>query len=407
MPAHTALALGAARARPAALRNALVAAMAFLTLVDLFATQAILPALAAHYRVSPSEMGTAVNASTLGMAVAGLGIALLGAGFDRQRGVAGSLLLLALPTALLASAPDLASFAALRVMQGLLMASAFALALAHLGERFGPMDAPGVFAAYITGNVLSNLVGRLVSAGLAEHLGLMGNFYGFAALNLAGAALSFLALERNPVRRMAPGAVRRAAETAELLHDGRVRGACGIGFGILFAFIGVFSYVNFVLVEPPFGLGMMELGLVYFVFLPAVLTTPAAGLLARRWGARRTLLAGLALATMALPLLLAGSLPAVLAGLGLVAVGTFGAQAVVTGYVGRVARGRAGAGGLYLASYFAGGLAGSAVLGSAYEALGWPGCVAGAGAALLAAAAFASRGMRGAEASVEGPQRPS
>ena len=49
-------------------RNVTVALMAFLTLVDLFATQAILPTLAQAYRVSPAAMGLAVNASTIGMA---------------------------------------------------------------------------------------------------------------------------------------------------------------------------------------------------------------------------------------------------------------------------------------------------------------------------------------------------
>ena len=36
---------------------------AFLTVVDLFATQAILPALATHYGVAPAAMGVAVNAT--------------------------------------------------------------------------------------------------------------------------------------------------------------------------------------------------------------------------------------------------------------------------------------------------------------------------------------------------------
>ena len=52
------------------MRNFLIGLAAFLTLVDLFATQAILPALAKAYGVAPAAMGLAVNASTLGMAVA-------------------------------------------------------------------------------------------------------------------------------------------------------------------------------------------------------------------------------------------------------------------------------------------------------------------------------------------------
>jgi predicted MFS family arabinose efflux permease len=51
--------------------------IAFLTVVDLFATQAILPSLARHYGVAPSSIGFAVNASTIGMAVSCLGVALI------------------------------------------------------------------------------------------------------------------------------------------------------------------------------------------------------------------------------------------------------------------------------------------------------------------------------------------
>src|SRR5262245_31193538 len=113
-------------------RLLLVGTIAFLTVVDLFATQAVLPALAARYGVAPSAIGSAVNASTIGMAIAGLAVARLGRGIDRRSGAALALTVLALPTALLALAPDLATFAALRVAQGLCMATAFSLTLAAL-----------------------------------------------------------------------------------------------------------------------------------------------------------------------------------------------------------------------------------------------------------------------------------
>ena len=58
---------GHAASRP--LRSLVIGITAFLTVVDLFATQAILPSLATAYNVSPAAMGFAVNASTMGMAV--------------------------------------------------------------------------------------------------------------------------------------------------------------------------------------------------------------------------------------------------------------------------------------------------------------------------------------------------
>ena len=68
-------------------RTLVIGLIAFLTLVDLFATQAILPSLVAHYQVTPAAMGFAVNASTFGMAIAALVMAFLGRRIDRRRGV--------------------------------------------------------------------------------------------------------------------------------------------------------------------------------------------------------------------------------------------------------------------------------------------------------------------------------
>jgi predicted MFS family arabinose efflux permease len=379
-------------------RNFVIALTAFLTVVDLFATQAILPTLAAHYGAGPAAMGAAVNACTLGMAVSGLAVALLGPRIDRRRGILASLLLLSVPTALLAAAPDLAAFAALRVAQGVFMAAAFTLTLAHLGERCGARDAADAFAAYVTGNVASNLVGRVVSAGLADHLGLVGNFFGFALLNLAGAALVHATVARTPPATAAGGPEEPATPMAVAawrghLRDPRLRAAFALGFCILFAFIGTFTYVNFVLAGPLFGLAPMALGLLYVVFLPSVVTTPLAGRVVARLGMRAAVWAGLATAGAGLPLLLAPLLPAVAGGLALVAVGTFLAQATATGFVGRAAAGdRAAASGIYLACYFSGGLVGTVVLGWLFGAVGWAGCVAGIGGA-LAAGALCGRGL--------------
>ena len=100
----------------------------------------------------------------------------------------------------------------------------------------------------------------------------------------------------------------------------------------------------------------------------------------------------LALAIAGLPLLLAHNLPVVLGGMVLVAVGTFFAQATATGFVGRAAAtDRGSASGIYLASYFAGGLVGSAILGQLFDRLGWAACVAGIAASLVIAMLLAIR----------------
>ncbi len=148
--------------------------------------------------------------------------------------------------------------------------------------------------------------------------------------------------------------------------------------------------MNFQLTAQPINLSPMALGLVYFVFLPSMITTPLAGRVARRFGPKSGIALTLALAIAGLAALLSTSLPIVLAGMALVAVGTFLAQAIATGHVGRTAkRDKAAASGIYLASYYAGGLVGSFVLGQVFDRVGWTACVAVLVVALIVAIGLA------------------
>jgi predicted MFS family arabinose efflux permease len=374
-----------ATARADSWRFGLIALIAFLTLVDLFAAQAVLPSLVDKFHVSRAAMGFAVNASTFGMAIAGLLVAFFGSNIDRRNGIWISLAVLSIPTTLLAFTDNIAVFAILRVLQGLCMSTAFTLTAAYLSEQFSVGKATGALAAYVTGNVASNLFGRILSAAVAGVGGLSVNFLMFAALNLLGAALVWFTLKTTaPMMRT----TNRGSLTMRIwgvhLADPDLRRVFAIGFLILFVFIGTYTYVNFQLVA--LGVAPMALGLVYLVFLPSMLTTPFAGQLASRVGSPTGIVLTLAMAVIGLLALLSSNLSIVLTGLTLVAVGTFLAQAMATGVVGRRAMSdKAGASGIYLASYYSGGLIGSLVLGQIYDHLGWNACVLVLAAALGAA----------------------
>lgn len=386
------------------LRRVVIGLIGFLTLVDLFAAQAILPALARMYRVTPSAMGVAVNASTIGMAVAGLVVALVSHRLPRRGGIWISMMLLAIPTTLLAFAPNLAVFTGLRIVQGLCMSAAFTLTMAHLSEQNSGAATAGALAAYVTGNVASNLVGRLVASAVAGACGVAVTFYVFAVLNMLGAVLVLVTLTSAPAMAVArtPAAGGALARIAVQFRSTCLTASFGIGFCVLFAFLGTFTYVNFVLAAPPLSLKPMTLGLVYLVFLPSMVTTPLAGGIASRFGPRPTFFASLALALAGLPLLLAGAIAPVIAGLAMVGVGTFFAQATATGFVGRAAKtDRAAASGIYLASYYLGGLAGAAIIGQVYDRFGWPPAVAVVGVSLVTAAGLAAT-LRRATAGARG-----
>src|SRR4030095_12843619 len=172
------------------------------------------------------------------------------------------------------------------------------------------MDAGGAFAAYITGNVASNLVGRLGPAAGADTLGLASNFFFFALLNLAGAVLVYFTIRRVQPMHAMPAARSPFAATIAHWRNPQLRAAFAIGFCILFAFIGTFTFVNFVLVRAPLSLGRSDLRPGSFVFPPSIARPPLAGRAVQRFGTRRTFWGALFVAGLGLPLLILPNLSA-------------------------------------------------------------------------------------------------
>ncbi|MEM6481395.1 MAG: MFS transporter [Pseudomonadota bacterium] len=358
------------RPRDVLRRSSIIGLISFLTLIDLFGSQALLPQLIEAYNADPAFMGLAVNASTFGMAVSGLTVAWFADRIDRKRGIWISLVLLSMPTFFLGVVDSVAAFMALRVMQGIFMAAAFTLTLTYLSEQCDVTAAGGAMAAYITGNVASNLIGRILAVSAADYLGLSGSFWTFAALNLFGAALAYLLIgsrDSDPPERTGPPL---KAWRLHLSHSS-LRVSFFLGFAILFVFVGVFTYVNLYLTED-IGLQPALLGLVYLVFLPALITTPYAARAVTRFGPQRVFQIAALIAIVGVALTLATGMTTILTGLALIGASTFFMQAAATGFVGRTAtQNRAAANGLYLTCYYIGGLAGAFLLGWVNTIGGW------------------------------------
>jgi YNFM family putative membrane transporter len=369
---------------------------ALLTLMDLFGPQAIAPVLASAFRTTPSHMGVAINAATIGMAISGLLTACIADRLERKPVMVAALLLLSIPTFLLGDTTDLMTFALLRIVQGFLMCASFTVAIAYVAEEWGPSGAaPLVMAAYVTGNVGSNLLGRVLTGSAAQYADWSEAFFLLAAINLLGGLALCLALPRGTRFRQPRSRAQVLASFRHHLSNRRLCGAYGIGFLILFSFIGVFTYVNFLLARPPFNLAPAALGMLYTVFLASLLATPAAGPAVRSLGDANAISLGAAVSLGGVLLTLCTTISIVMAGLALVGVGTFFNQAVATAFTGRAGGdAKAAAGGLYLASYYSGGICGALLLGLVYDTWAWPGCVVVTGAAFALTACIPSIAWR-------------
>jgi predicted MFS family arabinose efflux permease len=375
--------------RASTLPVATAGACAFL---GVYAPQPLLPMLSRAFAVREQRAALVISALTLGVAFAA---PLAGAASDRHgrvpfvvRGLAGA----GLATLLAAAAPSLPWLVALRFVQGVSVAAIVAVAMAYVGDEW-PERPGAAMSAYVTGTVLGGFLGRAVAGAAAATLGWRAAFAALGAMTLAGAG--FVRAGLPPSRRFTAAPPLPLASRLAPLRDPRLVAAFVVGAGVLFTLVATFTYVGFHLDRPPYSLGPGALGALFAVYLLGLVVTPLGGRLVDRAGHRAALVGAAAMSSLGLALTLVPHLAAIVLGLALASSGTFVAQATATSFVGtRATGGRAAASGLYLSFYYAGGALGAVAPARAYEAAGWPGCIALLVAVQLATAAVAAVGWR-------------
>ncbi|HET8723616.1 MAG TPA: MFS transporter [Anaeromyxobacteraceae bacterium] len=351
----------------------------------MYVTQPLLPLLSGEFGVSPATAGLSVSAVVLAIAAGSFLAGPLSDAVGRKRVMVGSLALLVVPTLACAGARTFPQLVALRAVQGFLIPGVTAVAVAWAGDHYAPASLRTAVGAVIAASVAGGLLGRVASGWVAAHAGWRSAFLVSAGVTAAGAIGMALELPRGGA---AAGAWRGAFRGMfRHLRDRRLLGGFALAFCLFFAFIAVFTYLPYRLTAPPFRLGTEAIASAYLVYVAGIVVSPAAGRLAGRVAPERIMLAGLAVSALGVGLTLAGSLPLVVAGLLVLVVGMFAAQAIGPSYVNENAReAKGGANALYLASYYLGGTLGSWAPGLAWQRHGWGGVVAASLAALAAAA---------------------
>jgi len=374
------------------LRHAAIALAGVSTFLNLYAPQAVLPLLAQEFAVGPAQVGLTVTATTLAIALVAPFMGAVADVLGRKRIIAAAMLALTVPTVGVALAPTLEIMIAWRFVQGILLPPVFAVAITYIGEEWPPAESTGVTGIYFSAASFGGFLGRFLTGVMADWVGWRGAFLADAALTLACAigVVFLLPRERRFVR-----ASNLAAAIGQVLRHLRNRQLLAtylVGFGVLFNFIAVFTYVNFLLAAPPFNLSAALLGSIFVVYLAASFVTPLTGRAVQRFGRRRFVLTVLAVWGCGLALTLVPSLPMIIGGLAVISATGFLCQSSATSYVATTARdGASTAVGLYVTFFYVGGSVGGALGGAAWSYGGWPAVVAMAAAMLGALAAIVAR----------------
>ncbi len=349
----------------------------FCTFLNLYSPQALLPSLAAEFGASAAAISATMTAGTLAVA---LTAPFSGAAADvigRKRVIITAMLVLVMPTLMIAFAPDVPSLVFWRFVQGLTLPPIFVVMVAYIGDEWPAADVARMAGIYTSGASLGGFAGRFLTGSLADLMGWRNAHIALALITLASAlaTAALLPRERRFVRSESLAASLR--QMLRHLRNPQLLATYAVGFGVLFNFIATFTYVNFVLAGPPYGFTATMLGTVFVIYLVGAAVAPLSGRLVHRFERRPFMLANFSVWACGITLTLIPSLWSILAGLTLCAVCGIVAQAITTGTVTMTAQeGRSSAVGLYVTCFYIGGSFGAFLPGLAWDIAGWPGCVA-------------------------------
>jgi YNFM family putative membrane transporter len=380
-------------------RTIAVGIAGFCAFLNLYSPQALLPMLAREFGAGAAEISAVMTASALAIALTAPFTGAIADVLGRKRVITAAMLAVVVPMAGAAFATDVPSLIAWRFLQGMLLPPIFAVTVAYIGDEWPPAQVAGVAGLYITGSSIGGFCGRFVPGVLGDLIGWRGAFLALAGLSLIGAIAIALLLPRGKGFVRSEGLAASGRHMLRHLRDPQLVATYAIGFGVLFNFIAVFTYVSFHLAAPPYNFSSTLLGTIFATYLVGAIVSPMTGWAIARLGRRPFILAVIGVWMLGALLMLAPPITAITAGLVLCAACGMLAQTIATGYVTMIAKeGRSSAVGLYVTAFYTGGSMGAFLPGLAWNSGGWPACVAMVVAMLGAMALIAALAYRGASA---------
>ena len=268
----------------------------------------------------------------------------------------------------------------LRLAQGIVLGALPAVAIAYIGDEFSPHLIPGVVGIYIAANTLGGIGGRLLGGFIAEAFTWKDLYWAMSAINV----IAVWALYRwlTPPKNFQ----RQAFKVTQVFRDIWMHMShfeliivylvIGIAFGV---FINLYSYLAFILVEPPYSLGSGLIGLLFVTYLTGTFASGISGWITQKLGSLITVMLGIFIFMCGIGFLFSSHLEITILGLSINAFGFFLAHSVSSGWVNSQAKkAKASASAGYLVFYYFGASIGPLMLYPFWHNGGWASTLVGA-----------------------------
>jgi len=364
------------RGTPAFMRVTLALFSAGLaTFALLYCVQPILPVLSQQFGVSPATSSLSLSISTGLMALGLLVTGPLSDAVGRKSVMVTALMLAAICTLISATMTSWHGILIMRALMGLSLSGVAAVGMTYLSEEMDARVVAFSMGLYISGNSIGGMSGRLLSGVLTDLFSWRIAVAVIGCFSLASALMFWKILPAS--RHFRPITLRPRNLLINFRLHWRDQGLPWLfaeGFLLMGAFVTLFNYIGYRLLEAPWHLSQAVVGLLSVVYLTGSWSSPKAGALTGRLGRGPVMLGATAIMLLGLLVTAFNSLWLILPGMMLFTAGFFAAHAVASGWIGpRARRARGQASSLYLFSYYVGSSVAGTLGGLFWHNFGWRG----------------------------------
>ncbi|RPH22518.1 MFS transporter [Buttiauxella warmboldiae] len=355
------------------------------TFALLYCVQPILPLLSHEFGVSPASSSISLSVSTAMLAIGLLFTGPLSDAIGRKPVMVTALLLASSCTLLSTMMTSWHGILVMRALIGLSLSGVAAVGMTYLSEEIHPSVVAFSMGLYISGNSIGGMSGRLLSGAIADFFNWRIAVAVIGCFALAAALMFWKILPAS--KHFRPSSLRAKTLLINLRLHWRDRGLPLLfaqGFLLMGAFVTLFNYIGYRLMQGPWYLSQAVVGLLSVAYLTGTWSSPKAGVMTAKYGRGPVMIISTAVMLLGLVLTLCSPLTIIFAGMLLFSAGFFAAHSVASGWIGpRAKRAKGQASSLYLFSYYLGSSLAGTLGGVFWQRFGWPGVASFIGSLLV------------------------